>query len=148
MQENANDRRIAPETASDAKRSAAVTSRRRFVLGGTAGAAAWALRLKDGGWAPQPPVETHAPTTPDDALTRLMDGNRRYVSRHLKSCEEDLAAERQATVAKQEPFAAVLSCADSRVPVELIFDEGIGRLFVARVAGNVAATAVIASLEY
>jgi len=52
------------------------------------------------------------------------------------------------TVESQEPFAAVLSCADSRVPVELIFDQSIGHLFVARVAGNIATSAMIASLEY
>jgi carbonic anhydrase len=49
---------------------------------------------------------------------------------------------------KQEPFAAVLSCADSRVPVELVFDQSIGHIFVTRVAGNFAATEIIASLEY
>ena len=52
------------------------------------------------------------------------------------------------TAEKQEPFAAVLSCADSRVPVELIFDQSIGHLFVVRVAGNIATSAMIASLEY
>jgi carbonic anhydrase len=55
---------------------------------------------------------------------------------------------KQKTVDKQEPFAAVLSCADSRVPVELLFDQTIGHIFVTRVAGNFAATEIIASLEY
>ncbi|MGH6817213.1 MAG: carbonic anhydrase, partial [Methylovirgula sp.] len=64
------------------------------------------------------------------------------------SFDEDLGILRQSTVAKQQPFAAVLSCADSRVPVELIFDQSIGHLFVARVAGNIATPEIIASLEY
>jgi len=64
------------------------------------------------------------------------------------SFDEDLAELKQNTAEKQEPFAAVLSCADSRVPVELIFDQSIGHLFVARVAGNVASSDIIATLEY
>jgi len=55
---------------------------------------------------------------------------------------------KQQTVDKQEPFAAVLSCADSRVPVELLFDQTIGHIFVTRIAGNVATSEIIASLEY
>ncbi len=55
---------------------------------------------------------------------------------------------KERTVAKQEPFAAILSCADSRVPVELVFDQTIGHLFVARVAGNIVTPEIIASLEY
>jgi carbonic anhydrase len=55
---------------------------------------------------------------------------------------------KEKTVAKQEPFAAVLSCADSRVPVEIIFDQSIGHLFVTRVAGNMVTPEIIASLEY
>jgi carbonic anhydrase len=58
-----------------------------------------------------------ATVSPDDALNRLMDGNRRYMAKQLSSFAEELDILRQNTVAKQEPFAAVLSCADSRVPV-------------------------------
>jgi carbonic anhydrase len=86
--------------------------------------------------------------SPDDALKRLMDGNRRYVAKQLSSFAEDLDILRQNTVAKQEPFAAVLSCADSRVPVELAFDQAVGHVFVARVAGNICTPEIIASLEY
>lgn len=82
------------------------------------------------------------------ALQALLDGNKRFVEKRLDSCSEDLAILKENTVAKQEPFAAVLSCADSRVPVELIFDQSIGHLFVTRVAGNVATSEIIASLEY
>ena len=86
--------------------------------------------------------------TPDAALQELMDGNRRSASGRLTSLEEDLAILKQHTVEKQEPFAAVLACADSRVPVELIFDQSIGHSFVTRVAGNVVTSEIIASLEY
>jgi carbonic anhydrase len=86
--------------------------------------------------------------SPDAAITRLMGGNRRYVAKQMSSFEEDLSILRQNTVAKQEPFAAVLSCADSRVPVELVFDEAIGRIFVTRIAGNICTPEIIASLEY
>jgi carbonic anhydrase len=86
--------------------------------------------------------------SPDAALQELMEGNRRFSSGKLTSYEHDLEILRQHTVDKQEPFAAVLSCADSRVPVELLFDQTIGHIFVTRVAGNFAAPEIIASLEY
>jgi carbonic anhydrase len=88
------------------------------------------------------------PDTPDAALQALLDGNKRFVDRKLTSFDEDLTILKQNTVEKQEPFAALLSCADSRVPVELVFDQSIGHLFVVRVAGNVATSEMIASLEY
>src|SRR5262249_42877375 len=62
--------------------------------------------------------------------------------------QEDLRLLKQKTVEKQEPFAAVLSCADSRVPVEIAFDQTIGHVFVTRVAGNVVNPEIIGSLEY
>jgi carbonic anhydrase len=86
--------------------------------------------------------------SPEAALQQLIDGNRRFAEGHMTSFEEDLSVLKAKTAEKQEPFAAVLSCADSRVPVELIFDQSIGHLFVARVAGNIATSAMIASLEY
>jgi carbonic anhydrase len=78
----------------------------------------------------------------------LLDGNERYRSAKLTSFAEDLQILRDHTVEKQEPFAAVLSCADSRVPVEIIFDQSIGHVFLTRVAGNIITPEVIASLEY
>jgi carbonic anhydrase len=86
--------------------------------------------------------------SPDAALQQLMDGNRRFAADRPTAHEEDLGILKQNTAEKQEPFAAVLSCADSRVPVELVFDQSIGHVFVTRVAGNVATSEVIASLEY
>ena len=64
------------------------------------------------------------------------------------SFDEDKQILRDRTAEKQQPFAALLSCADSRVPVEIIFDQSIGELFVTRVAGNIATPEIIASLEY
>src|SRR6266487_4904600 len=86
--------------------------------------------------------------SPDAALAQLMDGNARFVSGGLTSFDEELVILKQKTVAKQEPFAAVLSCADSRVPIELVFDQTIGHIFVTRIAGNIATSEIIASLEY
>ncbi|PID77468.1 MAG: carbonic anhydrase [Deltaproteobacteria bacterium] len=85
--------------------------------------------------------------TADEALKILMDGNKRFVSGELKHpnhCEES----RQAKAPKQEPIAAILSCADSRVPPVDLFDQGIGDLFVVRVAGNVIGDHTLGSLEY
>jgi carbonic anhydrase len=86
--------------------------------------------------------------SPDAAVQQLIAGNSRFIEGRLTSFEEDLSILKGKTVEKQEPFAAVLSCADSRVPVELIFDQSIGHLFVTRVAGNIATSPMIASLEY
>ncbi|HTG59322.1 MAG TPA: carbonic anhydrase [Terriglobia bacterium] len=86
--------------------------------------------------------------SPDAAVEELMAGNRRFAANRPTALEQDLVIIRQNTKEKQEPFAAVLSCADSRVPVELVFDQSIGHVFVARVAGNVATSEIIASLEY
>ena len=86
--------------------------------------------------------------TPDAALAQLMDGNKRYTSGKLQAFDQDLAMLRQHTEEKQEPFAAVLSCADSRVPPEVLFDQSIGHIFVCRVAGNFATDETVASLEY
>ena len=88
------------------------------------------------------------PTTPDAALQRLMEGNKRFAADQLLSFAEDLKILKANTVDKQEPFAAVLSCADSRVPVELVFDQTIGHIFVVRVAGNFINAEIVGSLEY
>ncbi|BAU41803.1 carbonic anhydrase [Leptolyngbya sp. O-77] len=87
------------------------------------------------------------PTTPDQALAELIAGNRRFVARRRRLPHQDTS--RLTEVAEtQSPFAAILSCADSRVVPEIVFDQGIGDLFVVRVAGNVAALEDVASEEY
>src|ERR1700761_380209 len=114
-------------------------SRRKFL----AAAGAASLLATSDLHAQQP-----APTTPDAALQRLMEGNKRFAANQLTSFADDLKMLRDHTVNKQEPFAAVLSCADSRVPVELIFDQTIGHVFVTRVAGNIINAEIVGSLEY
>ncbi len=86
--------------------------------------------------------------TPDAALQTMMDGNKRFTQGQMTSFNDDLKLLKEHTAEGQAPFAAVLSCADSRVPVELVFDQTIGHLFVCRVAGNIATADLIASLEY
>ncbi len=88
------------------------------------------------------------PESPERAMALLVEGNQRFVAQKLISFQEDLDILKAHSEEHQEPFAAVLSCADSRVPVELVFDQSIGHLFVVRVAGNVATPDTIASLEY
>jgi carbonic anhydrase len=82
-----------------------------------------------------------------EAYARLMDGNQRYV-RHKETHPDESLARRQELVAGQHPFAVILGCADSRVPPELLFDQGLGDLFVIRVAGNIVDDAVLGSIEY
>ena len=84
--------------------------------------------------------------TPDEALARLMEGNRRYQKGIAK--RHDFVAEREALVGGQNPYAAILSCADSRIAPEYAFDSSRGDLFVVRVAGNFANPDNIASMEY
>src|SRR5262245_12591557 len=89
-----------------------------------------------------------AELSPEGTLRELMNGNRRYVTGKTTAHEHDLQVLKAKTAEKQQPFAAVLSCADSRVPVELVFDQTIGHIFVCRIAGNVTTPEIIASLEY
>ncbi len=91
--------------------------------------------------------QKRAATTPgDDPLTLLEQGNHRFIEGHRRSA--DLVQERAALAAGQRPYAIVLTCADSRVPPELVFDESLGRLFVIRVAGNVVDPIILGSIEY
>lgn len=120
---------------------------RRGFLRGTVAASVAGL-LGGAALAAGGPASAQDIRTPDDALKAMMDGNQRYVGGQLRSPGEDLSMLKAKTAEKQEPFAAVLSCADSRVPVEFIFDQSIGHLFVVRIAGNIATPEIIASLEY
>ncbi len=86
--------------------------------------------------------------TPDEALARLQSGNDKYVSA-LQVCAVDLLKHREEVAKGQTPWAAILTCADSRVPPELLFGGlGLGELFVARNAGNMADTATMGTIEY
>lgn len=136
-------------------------SRRGFlgVAGVTAAGAALAACNRDTSlnpldWAPLPTLAPSATPRPldesltgNEALARLLEGNQRFVEDQLS--HPDQAAERREVLAGgQAPFAMVLACADSRVPPEVLFDQGLGDLFVVRVAGNILSETILASLEY
>jgi carbonic anhydrase len=122
-------------------------SRRDLLRTGlTATAAAVLAGSVDLGFPPSAMAQSKL--TPDAALSELMEGNKRFTTGNLTAHQQDLAILKQHTEEKQEPFAAVLSCADSRVPVELAFDQSIGHIFVTRVAGNFITPEIIGSLEY
>jgi len=84
----------------------------------------------------------------DEALQRLRDGNARFVAGDIDPDSLEYHAQRQELVGGQNPFAVILGCSDSRVPVEIIFDQGLGDLFVIRVAGNIVARSQIGSIEF
>jgi carbonic anhydrase len=83
-----------------------------------------------------------------DALERLRDGNRRFVAGEHTIDELASGIRRMAVVSGQRPIAAILGCSDSRVPVEVVFDQGFGDLFVIRVAGNIVAPSQVGSVEF
>jgi len=86
--------------------------------------------------------------TAEEALAKLKEGNTRYVSGASVAPRQDAARRHETATGGQHPFVSVLSCADSRVPLELLFDQGVGDIFAIRVAGNVAATDEIGTIEY
>lgn len=90
----------------------------------------------------------HPTLSPAQALKRLMDGNERYVQHKEQHPDMSFERRRQIDQEGQHPYAVILGCADSRVPPELIFDEGLGDLFVIRDAGNVVDDDVLGSIEY
>ncbi len=90
--------------------------------------------------------QTQAAATPDEIITALKEGNERFVQGQMLN--RDLRAQVQQTATGQYPLASIVGCIDSRVPPELVFDMGIGDLFVARVAGNYIETDILGSLEF
>jgi carbonic anhydrase len=122
-------------------------SSRRAVLGFFAASTiALALGSAAGAKETGPPPKPENVLSPDAALERLRQGNRRYVEGVSK--RHDFKHEREALAGGQNPYAGILSCADSRIAPEYAFDSGRGDLFVCRVAGNFANTDSVASLEY
>jgi carbonic anhydrase len=83
-----------------------------------------------------------------DALNRLIEGNKRFVSGAQSNNRSMTPTDRSALVKEQNPFAIILGCSDSRVPAELVFDQGLGDLFVIRVAGNIVSPSQIGSVEF
>lgn len=83
-----------------------------------------------------------------EALKRLRDGNRRFVDDLISSEALTNQSRRSAIAERQEPFAVILGCSDARVPAEIVFDQGLGDLFVIRVAGNIVAPSQVGSVEF
>lgn len=135
---------------------ASALRRRAFIFGAAATAGALtglaSAQAKDGDSPKEqskqssPPPRPENVMAPEDALARLMEGNRRY--QQGVSRRHDFVAEREALVGGQNPYAAILSCADSRIAPEYAFDSSRGDLFVVRVAGNFLNPDNIASFEY
>jgi carbonic anhydrase len=126
-------------------------SRRGLLAGGALAAAALAagpVFVLPAAAAGEPAPQGRPDLTPDEALQEVIDGNARFVAGASTAHEQDLAILKARAAEGQWPVAGILACADSRVPVEMVFDEPIGRLFVARIAGNIATPEIIASLEY
>jgi carbonic anhydrase len=82
-----------------------------------------------------------------EALARLKQGNQRFVS-NVRSSKTPTSASHRIELGEQKPFAVILGCSDSRVPVEIVFDQGLGDLFVIRVAGNIIAPSLVGSVEF
>ena len=98
----------------------------------------------------QQPATSHASSTslsPDEALVKLVEGNQRFAEGKPQRPNQD-ANRRQEVATGQHPFAIILSCSDSRVPPEIVFDQGIGDLFIVRTAGNIADDVALGSIEY
>jgi len=118
---------------------------RRFFLK-LAGTAVASLAIAPNSFAQKAPPKPDNILSPHDALNRLMNGNSRYVEGVSK--RHDFKHEREALTKGQNPYAGILSCADSRIAPEYAFDTGRGDLFVCRVAGNFLNDDVVASFEY
>jgi carbonic anhydrase len=123
-------------------------SRRKFLQMAVGGAVAGLVTAAGMEFLAPSPALAQSLLTPEQALKELLEGNKRFVTEKLTSFEQNLAILRNHTSEQQQPFAAVLACSDSRVPVELVFDQPIGQIFVLRVAGNFTTSEIIASLEY
>jgi carbonic anhydrase len=122
--------------------------RRSLLAIGAGSIAAGSIAMLGGMARADAPAPTQAPRTPDLALSNLQQGNARFISQP-EQCVLDLARQRAEVAGGQAPWATILGCADSRVPPELVFGgRGLGELFVARNAGNLADTATIGTLEY
>lgn len=95
----------------------------------------------------EPPLLPTAPLEAHDALQRLRDGNARF-TKSLGAASPGGLTRRLELTTHQSPFAIILGCSDARVPVEFVFDQGLGDLFVIRVAGNIVAPSLVGSVEF
>jgi carbonic anhydrase len=127
--------------------------RRDFLKWGAFGGFGLVVTASDLVWQVEQVLAAELPPTaapslsPDAALQKLMEGNQRFVQ-HQPQYPDQSQARLQEVAQAQHPFATILSCADSRVPAEIIFDQGIGDIFDVRIAGNIATPEAIGSIEY
>ncbi|MBN3958238.1 carbonic anhydrase [Nostoc sp. NMS8] len=127
--------------------------RRDFLKLGMTGAFGMMLSASDLLWrveqakAAEIPSTSAESLTPDAALQKLIEGNQRFVNHHPQYPDQSELRLHEVAQA-QHPFATILSCADSRVPAEIVFDQGIGDIFDVRIAGNIATHEAIGSIEY
>ncbi|MBG1261882.1 carbonic anhydrase [Nostoc commune] len=127
--------------------------RRDFLKLGITGAFGMMLSASDLLWrveqAKAAEISPNLPESlnPDAALQKLMEGNQRFIDHHPQYPDQS-ALRLQEVAQAQHPFATILSCADSRVPAEIVFDQGIGDIFDVRIAGNIATHEAIGSIEY
>ncbi|MFN6527435.1 carbonic anhydrase [Nostoc sp. ChiSLP03a] len=127
--------------------------RREFLKLGMTGAFGMMLSASDLLWRVEQAKAAEIPSTspeslsPDAALQKLIDGNQRFVAHHPQYPDQSELRLHEVAQA-QHPFATILSCADSRVPAEIVFDQGIGDIFDVRIAGNIATHEAIGSIEY
>ncbi|MDX2096500.1 MAG: carbonic anhydrase [Leptolyngbyaceae cyanobacterium bins.59] len=129
------------------KRRQGLSRRELMVAGSSTLLAGLGFQELNANHAEANPNSVGTPITGDQALQKLMQGNQRHLAGKAKHPEYTLT--RLQEVAKgQKPFAIILGCADSRVPPELLFDQGLGSLFVIRVAGNIVDDSVLGSMEY
>lgn len=128
-------------------RSKKAVSRRKLIKLAGAGAIATGLGVKLSNSATATAPQAIDRPNADQALKFLTEGNQRYV-KHKQTHPDESALRLQQVAKAQTPFATVLSCSDSRVPPELLFDQGLGDLFVIRVAGNIVDDAVLGSIEF
>ena len=154
--------RITPVPAAGASSALPTTSRRAFGRGLGLSAAGLALTgcsasepsadpapadaAAEQELVPAQDAASQAAVTPDAALALLTDGNARFVAG--TPARRDYGDQIRATAAAQYPFAVVLGCIDSRVPIETVFDQGIGDIFAARIAGNIVNTEILGSMEF
>jgi carbonic anhydrase len=124
-----------------------MTRRNLFKMGATAVGTGFVTNQLGIGTARSAAAATAQNLTPDSAFNELVAGNKRFASQKTLGANRGVFRLREVAQG-QKPFAAILGCADSRVPSEIIFDQGLGDLFVVRVAGNVATSEEIGSLEY
>ncbi len=121
--------------------------RRNFLKLGATGAFGLMLTANDLFWQVKQAQASPLSLTPDAALQKLIEGNQRFVQ-HQPQYPDQSAARLLEVAQSQHPFATILSCADSRVPAEIVFDQGIGDIFDVRIAGNIATPEALGSIEY